>query len=339
MVNQTNNLKKNLNLLTLTLLSTLSIVSNVHAAGVSPMGALGDLTASMMEDRGPAVIKRKVAVVDNGFDVNHPELKKNLSKGYNGRDNTNDVNASIIMDKNHHDVGKIANHGTHVAGIVAGITPNVELVPYKTGARGHRTTAGIVADLKEILNKDDETIVNLSFGFNWNDMIDPIVALAQKGKTVVLAAGNEGEFVYDQYISSHGKMLSQILKGLSGRVVFVAATETKEGVQKLTSFSNKASPTMSEFFIAAHGKNVNSTVPFDTDVTGKKEFSGTSMAAPVYAAAIRKLADRFGVTEDRAREALFTTAKKLDPKMGQGVMDFPAAWNLLKGEATLPVTY
>src|SRR5690606_7559291 len=66
-----------------------------------------------------------IAVLDSGVDLNHPDLKKNLVKGYttiNGTTSANDDNG----------------HGTHVAGIigavsnnqgVVGLAPNCKIMP------------------------------------------------------------------------------------------------------------------------------------------------------------------------------------------------------------------
>ena len=46
-----------------------------------------------------------IAVVDTGVDLNHPDLKKRLTKGYN------------VLEENHF-ADDDNGHGTHVAGII-----------------------------------------------------------------------------------------------------------------------------------------------------------------------------------------------------------------------------
>jgi len=69
----------------------------------------------------------KVAVIDNGFEIHHPELSSKIISTYNFKNDTKDID--IIADK--------VSHGTAVTGIIAasandigirGIAPDVELI-------------------------------------------------------------------------------------------------------------------------------------------------------------------------------------------------------------------
>lgn len=319
---------KNIKTSALSLLSVVSMVSIAHAAQ-TPWNAVSEhLTESMIAAVPTA---RKVAVVDNGFVTDHPGLKNHLVEGYNGRDNNTNIDASIIKDKTHHAYNKTAPHGTHVAGIIAQMI-DVEIVPVKRGSSGNRTTQSDVASLTALIGRDDIDVVNLSFGIDWKAMIDPITKLAQEGKTIVIAAGNSGATIKDQKISSQGKYLSEILRGLNGRVVLVGATDKKNGVEDLTSFSNKPSDEMAEFYIAVPGSEIISYVPADSDKTGTQAQSGTSMAAPLFVGAVMKLATKFDISVDEARNAVFATATKGN-NPGHGFMDYVAAHNSLKAKA------
>src|SRR5690554_3583937 len=61
----------------------------------------------------------KVAVIDTGIDMNHPDLKDKIKGTIN------------IFDKTTRDVTDVYGHGTHVAGLIAGeltgVAPNVDL--------------------------------------------------------------------------------------------------------------------------------------------------------------------------------------------------------------------
>ncbi len=304
----------------------------------SPWQALvSDMTASMMTNPVGDFSARKIAVVDNGFVVEHGGLKGRLTTGFNGRDGDTNVEASIVMDANHHEKGKYASHGTHVAGIIAQISNHTPIVPCKRGSSGKRNADSDAKCLKALIGRKDIEVVNLSFGLNWDKLIEPIIQLAQEGKTIVVAAGNSNSFVNDQYLPSQKKTLSTILHELNGRVVLVGATDkAADGVEKRAHFSNKPFHTLAPFFISARGTAIKSYVPLDGDPSGAKEASGTSMAAPVFAGALMRLATQFDISIDEARQALFETAIKKDTAKanvkdtGHGIIDFKAAWNFLK---------
>lgn len=102
-----------------------------------------------------------IAVVDTGVDLNHPDLRKRLTKGYNVLENND-----YPDDDN--------GHGTHVAGIIASETNNREgiagitwynkIMPIKAmGAEGYGSTFDIA---KGIIWAADHgaKVINLSLG-------------------------------------------------------------------------------------------------------------------------------------------------------------------------------
>lgn len=152
----------------------------------------------------------KVAVIDNGFDLQHPSLAGRYLKPYNATDNSTDVSPLPI------------NHGTAVASIIVGnkyadiqgIVPSAQLIPIKVAdANGMMSSTYIIkAVLYAIKNQAD--VVNISLGANlqgldylpepyqqefikngakdeetfWKELF----AYSEKNKTIiVLAAGND----------------------------------------------------------------------------------------------------------------------------------------------------
>ena len=100
-------------------------------ADINAPEAWGFTTTPVVSPTGNSTVR--VAVIDTGVDVNHPDLKDNLSEGYNAI--LDDINYST------NDVTDNHGHGTHVAGIigavgnnntgVVGVNWDVEIVPIK----------------------------------------------------------------------------------------------------------------------------------------------------------------------------------------------------------------
>ncbi|WP_032112474.1 S8 family peptidase [Candidatus Paracaedibacter symbiosus] len=289
------------------------------------------LTQSILEKPEGDFSNYKVAVVDNGFVKEHPLIKSQLSAGWNGRDMNEDINASIVQDSNHHENGKTCSHGTHVAGIVAQM--GGEVVPVKRGASGNRSVNSDKAALEYLATRHDVKIVNLSFGIDWCSLRSSIKKLAKQGKLIVIAAGNSGEAIENRTLN---KLLADT--SLKKRVVLVGATEKLLGKEKLISFSNKATASVESAFIAVPGRNITSSVPYDSAATGMKELSGTSMAAPIFAGVVVRLMTEFDASVDEVRQVLFGTAvKQSNSNTGQGIMDFVAARNKFKERAAAKV--
>ncbi|MDE3840682.1 peptidase S8 [Bacillus methanolicus] len=131
-----------------------------------------------------------IAVVDTGVDLNHPDLRKRLTKGYNVLENND-----YPDDDN--------GHGTHVAGIIASETNNREgvagitwynkIMPIKAmGAEGYGTTFDIA---KGIIWAADHgaDVINLSLGnYQPSSLMKEAVKYAyEKNAVIISAAGND----------------------------------------------------------------------------------------------------------------------------------------------------
>ena len=218
-----------------------------------------------------------IAIIDNGFDINHPALVGRTYMPYN------------VIDKSENVRPRPENHGTHVASIAAGsnvsqanfqgICKTAKIMPVKIeDENGYMTSTYIIKGiLYAIKNKAD--VINLSLGLQslnnislseqqnymefgakdeesfWNE----VFAYAEKNKTIcVLAAGN-----------------SSTLTGVdpfqrSPKTVKVGAVD--QNLQK-ADFSNYGSYTT----IFAPGKDILGAKPGN----GFEMMEGTSMAAPI----------------------------------------------------------
>ncbi|MGD6894607.1 S8 family serine peptidase [Bacillus infantis] len=203
--------------------------------------------------------KVRVAVIDEGVDMAHPELKKNLLPSYNA---VNPISAA-----------KSGFHGTHVAGIIAGakgngiggygVSPNAEILPIDVFDRGWGATDYAAAQGILYAIEKKAKVINMSFGGTYSSQIlkDAVAKAISEGIVVVAAAGNTG----DESIS------------------YPAAYE---GVISVGNIDEKKQKALSSTYgpstdLVAPGENIYSTY---YDLEKKSTFaplSGTSMAAPI----------------------------------------------------------
>ncbi|GAK02669.1 extracellular serine protease [Geomicrobium sp. JCM 19037] len=141
-----------------------------------------------------------VAVIDTGVDYTHPDLAPAFGsyKGYDFVDNNEDPQETPPGDPR----GGSTDHGTHVAGTVAGsglvtgIAPDANLLAYRVlGPGGSGTTANVIAGIEQAV-LDGADVMNLSLGNTLNDpdfatSIALDVAMAD-GVVAVTSNGNSG---------------------------------------------------------------------------------------------------------------------------------------------------
>ncbi len=134
----------------------------------------------------------KVAVIDSGVDINHPDLVNNIIGGYDF------VDAKPIYKDGDLKYG----HGTHVSGIIAangkikGVAPEASLLVYRVISKdGTTTDENIVKAIDESI-KSGADIINISLRANYNMpngvVADAINEAIEKGIVVVKSAGNYG---------------------------------------------------------------------------------------------------------------------------------------------------
>lgn len=166
----------------------LSLLSSKTAPQVTPWGiARVQAPAIWQMDTGQHV---KVAIVDTGIDLKHPDLIANIKTGVN-----------IIRPTRTPDDDN--GHGTHVGGIVGalnnsvgvvGIAPNVDLYPVKVlRSSGVGYLSDIIAGINwAVANHMD--VINLSLGTDADlqSLHDAVAAADRAGIVVVAAAGNSG---------------------------------------------------------------------------------------------------------------------------------------------------
>jgi subtilisin len=200
----------------------------------------------------------KVAVLDTGIDLSHPDLAANIKGGYNALNPLKQPS-----DGN--------GHGTHVAGIIAaldndigvvGAAPAADLYAVKVLGNGG---SGKLSDVIEGLDwavAHGMQVVNMSFGASsGNESFHAaIIAAHNAGIVLVAAAGNEGGPV--SYPAAYPE------------VIAVSAIDSSDAVPSWSNFGP-------EIDLAASGVSIFSTYKGPTYQT----LSGTSMASPHVAGA------------------------------------------------------
>ena len=163
----------------------------------------------------------KVAVMDTGIDVNHPDFGGNgvaeldsnafyghprikygydfVGNAFNADPTSPSYNPTPSPDDNPDDCG---GHGTHVAGIVGangavkGVAPGVTLGAYRVFGCAGSTTADIMIAAMERALADGMHVLNMSIGsaFQWPQYPTAVAAsrLVNKGMVVVASIGNSG---------------------------------------------------------------------------------------------------------------------------------------------------
>ncbi len=132
----------------------------------------------------------KVAVIDTGIDLTHPDLATNIKGG---------INTISPLKSPNDDNG----HGTHVAGTIAGIDNGIGVIGVAPGASLYavkvlgKSGSGWISDIIEGIDwciANDIDVINMSLGSSSDvqSFHDAIIAAYNSGIVIVAAAGNSG---------------------------------------------------------------------------------------------------------------------------------------------------
>ncbi len=246
----------------------------------------------------------RLAIVDTGIDLDHPDLQANIKGGVNA------INPRKSADDDN-------GHGTHVAGIagaldnaigVVGVAPQVSLYAVKVLSR---SGSGFLSDVIEGLQwcvGQGIQVVNMSLGTSSDvqSFHDAVAAVHAAGIVQVAAAGNSGIGSAD-YPAAYPEVFS------------VSATDSYDNLASWSSWG--------KVDLAAPGVNILSTYKGG----GYATMSGTSMATPhVAGVAALRLAVYPDETPDQVLAALQAAALDLgpvgsDPYFGAGLVQAPGA--------------
>ncbi len=251
----------------------------------------------------------KVAVMDTGIDLDHPDLAVNVMGGYDT------TGVGYYDDDN--------GHGTHCAGIIAaldneegvvGVAPQAHLYAVKvldSGGSGY--WSWIIAGLDWCVANNMQ-VASMSLGAKSGNsaLHDAIVIAYNKGVVIVSSAGNSGPG--EDTVGYPAKYEEVIAVSATGNVYRYRKYKILYP-DEIANYSSRGP----EVDIAAPGTYILSTY---VDA-GYKEMSGTSMACPHVAGAVALML----ATVDRAVPAdLYSTADDFgvlgkDDHYGWGILD------------------
>lgn len=220
-----------------------------------------------------------IAVIDNGFELNHPELKGKAVKQYNVIDRTNNVSPNK------------ENHGTHVASTIVangnnnqglvGICPNCSFMPIKVEDRNGQISNTYIIDaiLYAIKNKAD--VINLSLGMQIPMGLN--IPLTEQKEYINSGAKDEEEFWNDIFTFAKEKNItcvlaagnSNIITGVDPfqRIKSTIKVGASNQINQKASFSNFGDLTT----IYAPGTKIFGAKPGNNYET----LQGTSMSTPI----------------------------------------------------------
>ncbi len=254
----------------------------------------------------------RVAVLDSGADLDHPDL-------------TGQIYAETDVVDNDGSADDDGGHGTHVAGIiaakanngigVAGIAPGVKLIVVDVFGPEYAYTSDIIEGLNFATNNGAD-VINMSFGCYENDSAfeAAVNQAAAAGAVCVAAAGNESTSALC-YPSDYDACVS---------VIATTSSDTKASYSNYGSLKD----------ISAPGTGIYSTY-----LNGQYAYmSGTSMASPVTAGVAALIwSANPGLSAAEVKNILYSTAADLgtsgkDNTFGYGRVDALAAVTVAAGE-------
>lgn len=259
------------------------------------------------------------------YDLNYDPRKSIVGDNYDDYSEKNYGN-------NHYE-GPDATHGTHVAGIIAGLPQGKEIqygvaskvakiMSVRTVPNGDERDKDVANAIRYAVDNGAK-VLNMSFGKPVSPgktvVWDAFKYAESKGVLLVKAAGNENEDITEHvaYPTNYKNVTDE--KPLVNNVIVVGASTNNNDALR-AGFSNFNKNKVNVF---APGEQIYSTVT----KSGYKYLQGTSMASPVVAgAAAVLLAYMPGLKPNQIIEAL---VKSSNPSTTNGFSDFSQAGGVI----------
>ena len=133
----------------------------------------------------------KVAVIDSGIDVKHPQLQGTVCQAVELVREGSKINFRDIDPKDCYDD---FGHGTSVAGIISDIAPGVEIVSVKILDKQNTCTGDVLISALEWVVEQDIGLVNMSLSLNSEKYIPQLFKICErayaKNISIVAAKNN-----------------------------------------------------------------------------------------------------------------------------------------------------
>ncbi|KIM06337.1 MAG: hypothetical protein KU28_09020 [Sulfurovum sp. PC08-66] len=256
-----------------------------------------------------------IAIIDNGFDVNHEDLKDNIVLTYS----VVNENSEILSEE-------LGTHGTAVAGIVAAVSNSVGTIGVAPKAKivliqdSQLTTDADTLKAFEYAQKSGARVINCSWGTNnvSDAVAHKIKELYDEGIVVVFASGNDG-YSLDRYGIDDESELAFVLG--------VGSSSESNTRSSYSSYGDSID------ILAPAGERIGivATDDYGTHQLGLREgmlengytfFSGTSASAPIVSGVVAlMLSVNPDLTPKEVREIIITNAQKI------GGVEYIAGWN------------
>lgn len=205
-----------------------------------------------------------VAVLDNGFDLSHPQIAAQTLVGVDLVDEDYDVSpvADGLDGDNDGLIDEALDHGTQVASILAQVAPGAQILPIRVlDSEGTGELNDVVQGIDWAVAQGAD-VINISFGTPDNEpLLQAAIARAYAANIVIVAA------------SGNSNSNSEVYPAAYSQVQAVGAADPLTG--ELAIFSNYGS----WVDVAAPGQFVRGAGP----AYGEAALSGSSIATPVVA--------------------------------------------------------
>jgi subtilisin family serine protease len=266
------------------------------------LDALAQTNANGVLASGTGIV---VAVLDTGAAFSHPALIGHFLPGYNA------IYPGLPPDDEPDGAtNNETGHGTMVAGIIARLAPQAQIMPVRVlNGDGAGTMLNLVKGIHYAI-AHGARIINMSFSCSVSSgaLNDALDSAELTGVVLIASAGNDNARVPRAPAVGRGTLA----------VAAVEADNTKSPYSNYGSFIDVVAP----------GSGIRSTF-WDG---GYATWSGTSFAAPFVAAeAALILSNQPGLTSDEAVSAIGKTAHSLDRnnpaykgQLGRGIIDIEA---------------
>ena len=221
-----------------------------------------------------------VAIIDDGFDLNHPELQGKIVKPYNAVYHTSNVTPSP------------SGHGTHVAATaignadnnqgICGIAPKCKLMPIQVGnPQGTMTTSAILdAVVYAISNGAD--VVNMSLGMSFGPFVQFAPLYIQKNFRTNMFLQEERVWEHLFNIAYQHNVTFVLAGGNENCLIGLDPMQRSQNTIKVSAIQpDEAKASFSNYgdmsTVSAPGVRIFNAVPGNRYTY----MDGTSMAAPI----------------------------------------------------------
>ncbi len=228
----------------------------------------------------------KIAILDDGFDLNHPELVGRAINPWNVAEHAARV---------HTNNGQ-SFHGTHVAALVAGninnmsgvsgIAPDCMIIPIQiSDGNGNMSTTYVINGFLYAINQGAD-VINMSLGMRWPDFVKMLSGPEQDDLARTMYP-EEAQFWDEMYAYAEDYNVV-VVQAAGNDDVLAAIDPMKRSDKTIVVGASDASNTKSEFSnygsrtdVSAPGSAVFSALPQNQ----YGQMDGTSMSSPIVAGA------------------------------------------------------